>query len=281
MRLSRHASVLSGLALATALAVTACGGSGGAAAPGAAPAGLSAAQALAKVGESSDTLESYAFDIEMTSTGETEISMTGHGSVQVDPLAMDMEFTDMTVAGQSMSGVSMVFVGDVFYMKMPALSAAIAPAEWVKMDLSEVPELSGLNFKDLLDNTRQMDPMTQIRMLQASGDFHEVGSESVDGVQTTHYSGSIDVSKLSDAAKLDKDMRKLVEEGYAALGVSTVDYDVWIDGDFLVRKMVMELPGSTGTQTMTMTISDYNKSVDISAPAESETVDLLELAGQS
>lgn len=279
MRLSRHASVLPGLALA-ALALTSCGGGGGGVAPGGAPAGLTAAQALAKVGESSDTLQSYAFDIQMDSTGTTAMSMTGHGSVQVDPLAMDMELTDMTVAGQSMSGVRMVLVDNVFYMKMPQLSAMIAPAEWVEMDLSKIDELGGFSFEELIDQTRQMDPMTQIRMLQASGDFHEVGTETVDGVETTHYSGSVDVSKLSDLAGMDEDLRRMVEKGYDTLGISTVNYEVWLDGDFFVRKMVMELPGSEGTQTMTMTLSDYNQPVDIEAPPASDTVDLLELTGQ-
>jgi hypothetical protein len=232
------------------------------------------------VGEKSDTLNSYAVDVEMTSTGAAAMSMTGHGKVQVKPLAIDMEITDMTVAGQSMPGARMVVLGNVFYLKTPELSAMIAPAEWVEVDMSKIDELGGFSFEELMDQTRQLDPMTQIRMLQASGDFHEVGTEAVGGVQTTRYAGSVEVSKLSELSGLNAELRRVVEQGYAELGVSRLDYEVWLDRDFLVRKMVTKLPGSAGTQTITMTISDYNKPVEIEAPPASDTVDLPELAEQ-
>ena len=279
MRLSRSASVLSGLAFAAALAVSACGGGGGSA-PGGMSGGLTAAQALAKVGERSDTLKSYTVDAEMTSTGAAAMSMTGHGKVQVEPLAMDMEIMDMTVAGQNMPGARMVVLDNVFYLKLPQLSAMIAPAEWVEMDMSKIDELGGFSFEELMDQTRQMDPMAQIRMLQASGDFHEVGTETVGGVQTTRYVGSVDVSKLSKLSGLNADPRRVMEKGYAELGVSTIDYELWLDQDFLVRKMGINLPGNAGTQTITLAISDYNKPVEIEAPPASATVDLLELAEQ-
>ena len=125
-----------------------------------------------------------------------------------------------------------------------------------------------------------MDPMAQIRMLQASGDFHEVGTETVGGVQTTRYVGSVDVSKLSKLSGLNADPRRVMEKGYAELGVSTIDYELWLDQDFLVRKMGINLPGNAGTQTITLAISDYNKPVEIEAPPASATVDLLELAEQ-
>jgi len=216
----------------------------------------------------------------MTSTGAVAMSMTGHGKVQVEPLAMDLEVIDMTVAGQKTSG-RMVLLDNVLYLKMPQLSAMIAPAEWVEMDVSKIDELGGRSFEELMDQTRQLDPMAQIRMLQASGDFHEVGTEAVGGVRTTHYAGSVEVSKLSELSGLDADLRRLVEEKYAELGVSTLNYEVWLDRDFLVRKMVTNLPGSAGTQTITLTISDYNQPVKIEAPPASATVDLQELARQA
>ncbi|MCI0689126.1 MAG: hypothetical protein L0Y54_18125 [Sporichthyaceae bacterium] len=278
MRLSRRVYPLAGLGLALALALTACGNDGGSSS---APpvAGLDAAQVLAKVGENTTKVESYSFNMEMTSTGDAPLTMKGHGLVQSDPLAMDLEYTDFTAGGQSMSGIQMRLIGDVFYMKIPALSSMIAPAEWVMLDLSSLDGLGGMGFEDLLEQAQQNDPMTQLKALLASEDFTEVGTEQIDGVQTTHYSGSIEVSRIADLAELDADLREQMEQGYQTLGVEKIDYELWLDGDFFTRKMIMTMPGSSGTQTITMTVKDYNQPVEIEAPAESETVDFADVLG--
>jgi hypothetical protein len=277
MRLSRRIYPLTGLGVALALALTACGGGSPASSGPPAAAGLTAAQVLAKAGENTAKAESYSFEMQMTATGDTPMEMTGHGRVQADPLAMQMQFTDFSAAGQDMSGMEMRFLENVFYMRIPALSGMIGDAEWLALDTTKLDELTGMGFEDLLAQVQQSDPIAQFKTLLASEDFTEVGAEEINGAPTTHYTGSLDVSKIADIVELDADMRELMMQSYEALGVSKIDYEVWLDDQFLTRKMIMTIPGSAGTQTMTMTVSDYNQPVNIEKPPAGDTVDFQEL----
>jgi hypothetical protein len=88
--------------------------------------------------------------------------------------------------------------------------------------------------------------------------------EVVDGVKTTKYTGSQDVSAFfpkgsnNPAAAVLKDVR-------------TVPYELYIDEDDLLRRMVIDLTTQGVTIKTIMDFFDYGKPVAIAAPAAAQT----------
>lgn len=249
---------------------------------------LTAAQVLGKAAEKTGQIDSFKADMsmQMTGTGDGDLSATGTMQYRTKPdLAFSMNFDSMKIAGESMGGVQQVLVGRTMYMKMPMLSelgslgggAQVKP--WLKISLDELGRQSGMNIDELLQQSRQMDPIQNTKMLTASKDVREVGKETVDGVQTTHYSGTY---RMEDAiAKLAPENQAAARKSLSSLGLDSMQFDLWVDDQQLPRKMAMKTPQTAdGVMNMTMKYRDFGKPVQISAPPASQVTDLSELMGR-
>ncbi|MBT2210357.1 hypothetical protein [Actinomadura sp. NEAU-AAG7] len=245
---------------------------------------LTAAQVLHRTAQKTGQTDSFKADLSMkvegTAAGDT--SMTGSVQYRLKPdLAFGMRFDRMTVAGRSMPGMEQVLVGRTMYIKMPMLSqlGGNAAKPWLKISLDELGKKSGMNLDQLMEQSRQMDPVESTKMLTASKDVREVGKETVDGVRTTHYTGTY---RLEDAlAKLPAEEQRRKRQAMGKLGMDAMSFDLWVDDRQLPRKMAMG-SGLTaeGKMTMTMTFRDYGKPVQITAPPASETSDFGAMLGR-
>ncbi|TDB98124.1 hypothetical protein [Actinomadura sp. 7K534] len=274
-----------GVALATglALSLTGClGGAGDKVGEAGANLKLSAAQVLGKAAEKTGQLDTFkaSMAMQMTGAADGDVSMTGGMQYQLKPdLAYSMNFDKMTVAGQSMPGMEQRLVGRTIYMKMPMLSqlgGGSASKPWLKMSLDELGRKSGLNVDQLLQQSRQMDPVQNTKMLTASKDAREVGKETVDGVQTTHYTGTY---RLEDAlAQLPADQQEVLRKGYAQTGMDSMQFDLWVDDQQLPRKMTMKgQQTADGVMTMTIKYRDFGKPVNIAAPPANQVTDFSQM----
>jgi hypothetical protein len=274
----------SGVALATGLtlSLTGCFGMAG---DKAEEAGknlkLTAAQVLGKTAEKTGQIDSFQADLsmQMTGSGENNMSMTGSMQYRIKPdLAYRMTFDQMTVAGQNMQGIEMLLVDRTMYMKMPMLSqlggGSMKP--WLRMSLDELGAESGVNIDELLQQSRQMDPIQNTKMLTASKDVREVGKETVNGVETTHYTGTY---RMEEAiAKLPADQQEAVRKATGQAGMSPMNFDLWVDDQQLPRKMTMKgQMGPEGPMTMTMTYRDFGKPVQVTAPPAGQVTDFSKL----
>ncbi|MDL4820896.1 hypothetical protein [Actinomadura opuntiae] len=244
---------------------------------------LTAAQVLGRTAQKTGKINSFQADMSMTATGSAAGSMNMSGTMQYrtkPDLAFSMDFTNMTVGGKSMAGMKEVLVGRTIYMKIPQLTqlgGGASAKPWVKMSLDEVGAKSGMNVDELLQQSQQMDPVQNTRMLTASKDAREVGKETVNGVQTTHYTGTY---RVADAvAKLPADQRQAYEKSLAKSGMNgDMHFDLWVDGQQLPRKMTMKT-GQTAAGVMTITTSyrDFGKPVQVTAPPASQVTDFAAL----
>lgn len=243
---------------------------------------LSAAQVLGKAAEKTGDVSSFKADMSMRMAGaaDGDVSMNGTMQYRTKPdLAYSMNFTDMTAAGKSMGGMEQRLVGRNMYMKMPMLSALGGNASakpWIKLSLDELGKQSGMNIEELLQQSRQMDPVQNTKMLTASKDAREVGKETLDGVETTHYTGTY---RMEDAiAKLSPEMREAYRKNLATTGMQSMHFDLWVDGQQLPRQMKMKsAQTSEGTMTMTMKYHDFGKPVDITEPPADQVTDFAEI----
>lgn len=276
---------VTGVALATglALSLTGClGGAGEKVGEAGENLRLTAAQVLGKAAEKTGQLDSFAADMsmKMTGTGQGTVSFTGQMQYQVKPdLAYAMKFDDMSVGGQTMAGMEQRLVGRTMYMKMPAmpqLGGGNAAKPWLKISLDELGRQSGLNIDQLLQQSQQMDPVQNTKMLTASKDVREVGKETVDGVETTHYTGTY---RVEDAvAQLPADQQDAIRKTYGQLGMDDMKFDLWVDDQQLPRKMAMKSQQTAdGVMNMTIKYRDFGKPVNIAEPPASQVTDFSEM----
>lgn len=275
---------VTGVALATglALSLTGClGGAGDKVGEAGENLKLTAAQVLGKAAEKTGQLDSFKAEMsmEMTGTSQGDISMTGQMQYRLKPeLAYSMKFDQMSVAGQTMSGMEQILVGRTFYMKMPGLNqlGGNPSKPWMKLSLDELGRQSGMNLDQLLQQSQQMDPVQNTKMLTASKDAREVGKETVDGVKTTHYTGTY---RIEDAiGQLPADQQEMIRKGYAQSGLDDMQFDLWVDDQQLPRKMAMKSQQTAdGVMNMTIKYRDFGKPVNIAEPPASQVTDFSEM----
>jgi hypothetical protein len=186
-----------------------------------------------------------------------------------------------TEGGNGLPSVETVMLGTVMYMKMAGFEKALG-SEWVKFDMAKVGEELGIDFEQFLQ-MGQASPAEQLKYLRAMADLEEVGTETVDGVETTHYKGVVDMRRYPDTvpAAEREEARRAVEKLVELSGDATTPTEVWIDEDSLVRRQKMTLKQKKPqelTTEMDIRYTDFGKRVEVEAPEDAK--DVTELATQ-
>ena len=136
--------------------------------------------------------------------------------------------------------------------------------KWVKVDVSKLG-LSGL--------ANQTDPSQMTKTLDAITAGTKVGPETVDGVKTTHYRGSLDATKAY--AVLSGKAKDIVEKAGVTLP-KTIPFDAWVDSQGRLVKGVEDFSITANHQTqqmhLQMGLKDFGKPVSVHVPSGSELV---------
>jgi hypothetical protein len=219
------------------------------------------------------------FAMKIEASGES-LSATGDGEFSDDPLAMHAtyRFDQLPGAPDGME-MEMILDGSTLYMRSPMFSeSAGLHTGWVSMDLNAMVP----GFSDLAQLSQgQNDPSSSVEYLRGITHAEEVGTETVVGVETTHYRGTVDLSKAYH--QLPSDTSKEVKEALAQVerqfGDAAMPVDVWIDGDGLPRRMTFTMQSQHLSMQMTMEIPEYGIELDLPIPAADDVTDLSRLAG--
>lgn len=184
-----------------------------------------------------------------------------------------------------------IFEGFVFYMRFPVLSNVLQGGkEWLKFDAAAISEAQGIDLGQFTQ-VGQADPSQALQYLKAvSGDVEDKGSEQVRGVETTHYSATVDLRKFPDV--LPEEQREQARQAADALvkqlgGNAELPMDVWVDDDGLIRRQRFEFafepPGGGKKVSFRYDIELYDFGVDVAVepPPPSETTDLTELLSRA
>ncbi|MFJ8541018.1 DUF1396 domain-containing protein [Streptomyces sp. NPDC093586] len=151
---------------------------------------------------------------------------------------------------------------------------------WIKFDLAAMgadKELNGLGSASQADKN----PAAESTFLTGAKDVEKVGTETVDGVKTTHYKGTVTLDalekSLAEGDKATQDQRRKSIEQYEKMGVDELTMDMWVDGDDQAKQFRMRGDADKGPLDMTVTFLDFNEPVKITAPPAGETADLAEM----
>ncbi|HEY1508169.1 MAG TPA: hypothetical protein VGF93_04150 [Solirubrobacteraceae bacterium] len=224
----------------------------------------------------------------------TALTMTGNGAIDARDRIGQVNFAmnvgnnrALTKAfGGSTVHFQELFKGTTFYVKLPHLPGSKLPANkpWLKVDLAKASGIPG--FSALANNPVSSDPSQMLGYLRASGSVNKVGSDVINGVQTTHYHATIDLSKVPNA--LPAANRASAKQAIASIekltGLHQLPVDTWVDSNNLVRRMRMTFAESLApavkiSTLMTIDITKYGPQPAPVLPSSDQVSDVSSLAG--
>ncbi|MBW8485144.1 hypothetical protein [Actinomadura parmotrematis] len=242
---------------------------------------LTANQALIKTSQKAAKANTFKADVTVKDTSEGgQVHATGQFRLRPD-LAFSAQVDSASKGSASipLSGSQAIFTSDTLYVKAPSqLRQFIAGGKpWLKIDVTQLQQRTGVDVKGLVGQVEQADPAQQTKMFTGSKDVRRVGTETVDGVKTTHYAGSVTVKDA--LAQLDAQQRSKASQWLSnADQNSRIKFDLWSDGDNLPRKLVSTGQGKDDNGSVQVLYTDYGKSVTVNAPP-SDQVGQLSLNG--
>ncbi|MGW3953385.1 DUF1396 domain-containing protein [Streptomyces sp. NPDC004752] len=238
------------------------------------------AAAVAAAAKNADDITSFRYRLTGSVPGEGKVK--GEAAMSVEPLAMSMK---MEVADQAAGGqVEIRLIDKAMYIGgNTEMAKEMDGKSWLKFDMSALGEDSGLNMDQLGAGEAGKNPAADSTFLTGSKDVKKVGTETVDGVETTHYKGTVGLDELramlKDEGKEVRERRETSIEQYEKMGVDSMTMDMWIDGENHTKQFRMRSDAEKGPLDMTITFLEYNKPVTVTAPAAKDTADLAELMG--
>ncbi|MER5214987.1 DUF1396 domain-containing protein [Streptomyces sp. NPDC002838] len=236
---------------------------------------MTPAAAVAKAAKNAEDITSFRY--RMTGKVPEQGRVKADAAMRMKPtVAMSMK---MTALDQGADGTAEIrLVDKAMYIGGGAAAAEEMDGKsWLKFDLSELGA-EGLNDPSLGAGQADRNPADQSTFLTGSKDVEDVGTETVDGVKTTHYKGTVTMKELRESLKGEDDAtRERRFDQFTKLGVDAVTMDMWVDGDDQTRQFRMRGDGDKGPLDMTITFLDVNEPVTVTAPPAKDTMDLAEM----
>ena len=174
------------------------------------------------------------------------------------------------------------------YLKLGAMGSMLGvTTPWVEITGADAltKQLSGSSGLGLDPNDTSNLGSDYLAFLQGvGGTVTEVGPETIDGVDTTHYKADVDLqqalAKVGD--KLGAEAKKRLQDQAAKVS-GTMPIEVWVGADGLVRRITVALDASSfgegkakGSVAVTVELTDVGQPVQISVPPADQvsTLDL-------
>ncbi|MGA5893943.1 DUF1396 domain-containing protein [Streptomyces venetus] len=239
---------------------------------------MTPAAAVAKAAKNTEGITSLRYRLSGTAPGEGRVK--GEAAMRLKPsVAMSMKMTTPDKgAGEA---VEIRVVDKAMYLGGGADAAKEMDGKsWLKFDLSGSDAGKDL---DQMGSTSQAEknPAAESGFLTGAKDVKKVGAEKVDGVETTHYTGTVTLkdlrASLEDEKAQTRERREKSIKQYEKLGVDELTMDMWVDGDDHTKQFRMKGDADKGPLDMTITFLDYNKPVTVTAPPAKDVADLAEM----
>ncbi|GGT03062.1 hypothetical protein GCM10010156_71260 [Planobispora rosea] len=261
------------LGAAALVVVTGCGTQGGVATLGNVK--LAAAEAVQESAQKAEEVTSYSADLVVESSGKAEDSGKIQGSMvyQSKPeLATDVTLDVISFGGRNVpGGARAILVGETVYVKSELLTQlAGATKPWVKVSVGDLDSGGQAEVRQFMDQARQFDLAGTVKLLTASKDVKAVGTETVGGVETTHYSGTFPLAEAVQAFAPQERERLQGQFSHA----KNVKFDLWADAQYLPRKVTLSGSEQGTSFTMAANFRDFNEAVTIAAPPADQVGDL-------
>ncbi len=173
-------------------------------------------------------------------------------------------------------------IGDTAYLKFAFFNMFLgAETPWISMPAEE-----GADATDGFVNAAPGNPSEILGSFEDVGATVEVvGTETVNGVQATHYRAVFDTEALLAAATPEE---RAQLEAQGPLPTDVLPIDVWVSEDGLVVRFIMEIDGSAiegppeesfGRMVIRYDLLDLGGDVTIEPPPADDVTDIEDLEG--
>lgn len=172
------------------------------------------------------------------------------------------------------------YLPDAYYAHMSDTYAQQAGGgkHWIKYSYEDLAKLGGASGSYMKDQIQNATPNQSVKMLLASGDVKKVGEETVSGVHTTHYSGTLNVADLAGrSSNLSAEQLSALKKQLSQAGVTTDTVDIWINDQDLLVKKTEKADTANGAMTNTSYYTDYGVKVTAEAPPAGDTKDFADM----
>lgn len=220
-----------------------------------------ASVANAATKSNSQTSEHIALTSKTSAAGKT-YTLSGSGDFQNQPALGGMTM-NVEIPGHPMT-IRDVLAGTKVYASSDALGALLPSGKsWLEIDYAAAAKKLGVDVASI----GAQSPTVTLQQLEQSGHTKKIGTETIDGVQTTHYQATVPEKNALTLANLSKGK------------VSIQPVDVWVDANGLVRRVHFSYsaqePGAGGllTNDTTLDVSNYGEAVNVTVPSPAETYD--------
>jgi hypothetical protein len=279
----RTAMLSAAAAAAAVLLAAGCGSGGGSSSNnGSHQAGTSqsAAQAITLAARQAGQVNSFASTMNVQTSGSVKATMVGTMQIRKQPsLLVDADFSTVSANGQNVpGGMQEILSGSTLYLKMATLAQQLGKP-WASIQLSQLQQGTGVNLSELTQELQNNDPMTEAQMLTGASNLRSAGTQTIDGVAATHYTGTFTVA--AGLAKLPPSTRGTEQKALQALGVRDIAFNAWIDAQHQIRKIEVTEHGSSVQVTATMQVTSLNQPIHVSPPPASQVKAIPAAALQS
>ena len=256
-----------GLSAAALIVLAACSsGGGGPASTASTP--LTPRQALLAAASHAQKVTSASETLTVRDSGAQNATTAGTIQFQRKPTLQASETLNTTAAGKS-TQIKVILTGTAIYLHEAALAGQLGKP-WLKLDLSALNGTDLASIAQLAHSLQGNDFANQTQLLAVAKNVHVAGTQTVDGVATTEYAGSV---RAAEALKtLPASFRKAMAPELQVLGNGTISFHVWIDGQHHTRKITDVETVNGETINTTVNITAINQPVQIALPPASQTV---------
>ena len=210
-------------------------------------------QTISAVGASATAEKTFrsTFAFEVKGQG-ISISSTGEAVQDVERRLVAGSFT-VPGAGR----MELRQVGDVVYVRIPGKPAPGGQSWFAMTTPAGAAAVGG------------QDPLAMLKALSGSEEVDEVGTETVNGIATTHYEVDLDLTAIGELSAQNGGTS--LPPG-AADAIDEATADIWIDELDLPRRMQMRLEGQGMDFLFSLDFLDYGKPVEVVAPPASDVL---------
>jgi hypothetical protein len=262
-RVPGRRAAAAGLSAVALIVLAACSSGGG----GSASTPLPPRQALLAAASHARKVTSASETLTVRDSGAQNATTAGTIQFQRKPTLQASETLNTTAAGKS-TQIKVILTGTAIYLHEAALAGQLGKP-WLKLDLSALNGTDLASIAQLAHSLQGNDFANQTQLLAVAKNVHVAGTQTVDGVATTEYAGSV---RAAEALKtLPASFRKAMAPELQVLGNGTISFHVWIDGQHHTRKITDVETVNGETINTTVNITAINQPVQIALPPASQT----------
>jgi len=266
-RPARRLTAVAAAGIAAALLAAGCS-SGKPSGPGSSGSGISPAQVITLAAWQAKRATSFSSSWRIKMSGMESATIAGTLQMRTRPLLVDMGVRTMNAGGQSApGGIQEIVTGHAVYLKAPGLAQRFGKP-WVTVSFAQVQQRTGISFAQITQQMQQSNPLVETQMLAAATNVQVAGHQVIDGVPTTHYTGTY--TAAAALARLPSSLRAAQQRALQRLGVTSVQFSVWIDGQHQARKIIEQETGTAEQLSATFTVTSINQPLSVTLPPASQ-----------